>query len=55
MRAGLAVADVGAGMYAAMGILMAVNERQRSGQGQWVQASLLQYLIAMLDFQVAAT
>ncbi|AOB25657.1 CaiB/BaiF CoA transferase family protein [Bordetella bronchiseptica] len=53
MRAGLAVADVGAGMYAAMGILMAVIERQRSGQGQWVQASLLHSLIAMLDFQVA--
>ena len=50
---GLAVADVGAGMYAAMGILMAVIERQRSGQGQWVQASLLHSLIAMLDFQVA--
>lgn len=53
MRAGLAVADVGAGMYAAVGILLAVIERQRSGQGQWVQSSLLHSLIAMLDFQAA--
>lgn len=53
MRAGLAVADVGAGMYAAVGILMAVIERERSGQGQWVQSSLLHSLIAMLDFQAA--
>lgn len=53
LRAGLAVADIGAGMYAAMGILLAVVERERSGQGQWVQSSLLHSLIAMLDFQVA--
>lgn len=53
MRAGLAVADVGAGMYAAVGILLAVIERARSGQGQWVQSSLLHSLIAMLDFQAA--
>jgi len=53
LRAGLAVADIGAGMYAAMGILLAVIERQRSGEGQWVQSSLLHSLIAMLDFQVA--
>lgn len=53
MRAGLAVADVGAGMYAAVGILLAVIERERSGEGQWVQSSLLHSLIAMLDFQAA--
>src|SRR5690606_25563543 len=53
LRAGLAVADVGAGMYAAMGILLAVIERNNSGKGQWVQSSLLHSLISMLDFQVA--
>ena len=53
MRAGLAVADVGAGMYAAMGILMAGHRAPAFRPGQWVQASLLHSLIAMLDFQVA--
>jgi crotonobetainyl-CoA:carnitine CoA-transferase CaiB-like acyl-CoA transferase len=53
MRAGIAVADSSAGLYAAIGILMALAERQRSGEGQWVQTSLLQAQIAMLDFQAA--
>ena len=53
VRAGLAVADSSSGLYAAIGILVALLERERSGQGQWVQASLLHSMVAMLDFQVA--
>ena len=53
MRAGIAVADVGAGLYCAMGILTALLEREVSGEGQWVKVSLLQAMIAMLDFQAA--
>jgi crotonobetainyl-CoA:carnitine CoA-transferase CaiB-like acyl-CoA transferase len=53
MRAGIAVADSSAGNYAAMGILIALAERERSGKGQWVQTSLLQAMIAMTDFQAA--
>jgi crotonobetainyl-CoA:carnitine CoA-transferase CaiB-like acyl-CoA transferase len=53
MRAGIAVADSSAGMYCAMGILTALLEREVSGKGQWVQVSLLQAMIAMLDFQAA--
>ena len=53
VRAGLAVADMSAGLYAAIGILVALNERERSGKGQWVHASLLHAQIAMMDFQVA--
>ncbi len=53
VRAGIAVADSSAGNYCAMGILMALLEREASGEGQWVQASLLQAMIAMLDFQAA--
>ncbi len=53
MRAGIAVADSSAGIYAASGILIALAERERSGVGQWVQTSLLQSQIAMLDFQAA--
>ncbi|TMM50745.1 CaiB/BaiF CoA transferase family protein [Sulfitobacter sabulilitoris] len=53
MRAGTAVADLSSGVYAATGILLALTERARSGRGQWVQTSLLQSQIAMMDFQAA--
>jgi crotonobetainyl-CoA:carnitine CoA-transferase CaiB-like acyl-CoA transferase len=52
-RAGTAVADLSAGLYAATGILIALNERAVSGLGQWVQTSLLQAQIALMDFQAA--
>jgi formyl-CoA transferase len=53
MRAGIAVGDLAAGLCAAIGILIALHERQRSGEGQWVQTSLLEALLFMLDFQGA--
>jgi crotonobetainyl-CoA:carnitine CoA-transferase CaiB-like acyl-CoA transferase len=53
MRAGIAVADTSSGLYAAIGVLIALSERERSGQGQWVKTSLLQAQIAMMDFQAA--
>lgn len=53
VRAGIAVADSAAGLYAALGILVALQERARSGEGQWVRSSLLQAQIAMMDFQAA--
>lgn len=53
LRVGIPVTDLAAGMYLAMGILVALHERDRSGRGQWVQTSLLEAMIAMLDFQAA--
>ena len=53
MRAGIAIADTGAGLYCAMGILTALLEREVSGEGQWVQVSLLEAMVALLDFQAA--
>jgi formyl-CoA transferase len=53
MRVGTALADLSAGVFAALGILVALHERQQSGRGQWVQTSLLQAQIFMLDFQNA--
>ena len=53
MRAGAAVADTAAGLYAAVGILIALAEREKSGEGQWVHTSLLQSQIALCDFQAA--
>ncbi len=52
-RAGLAVADSSAGLYAALGVMAALLERETSGKGQWVHASLLHAQIAMMDFQGA--
>jgi crotonobetainyl-CoA:carnitine CoA-transferase CaiB-like acyl-CoA transferase len=53
VRAGIPLADLSAGIFAAQGILLALFERERSGEGQWVQTSLLQAQIFMLDFQAA--
>src|SRR3954466_9367578 len=53
VRAGIAVADVGAGLHCAIGCMIALLEREVSGQGQWVSSSLLQAMISMCDFQAA--
>src|ERR687883_210799 len=49
----IAIADLTAGLFAALGILVALLERESSGEGQWIQSSLLQAQIFMLDFQAA--
>jgi crotonobetainyl-CoA:carnitine CoA-transferase CaiB-like acyl-CoA transferase len=51
VRAGIPVADLSAGLYAAIGIMVALLEREASREGQWVHTSLLEAQIAMLDFQ----
>ncbi|WP_108645523.1 CaiB/BaiF CoA transferase family protein [Polynucleobacter rarus] len=53
MRAGVAITDITAGYIAACGAMTALLEREVSGQGQWVQSSLIQAGIAMMDFQAA--
>jgi len=53
MRAGCAVSDTASGLYCALGILTALLEREESGEGQWVEVSLLNAMIALLDFQAA--
>jgi len=53
MRAGVAITDITAGYIAACGMLTALLEREISGEGQWVQSSLIQAGVAMMDFQAA--
>ena len=53
VRVGIPIADLCAGLFAAQGIMIALLEREQSGKGQWVQSSLLQSQIFMLDFQAA--
>jgi crotonobetainyl-CoA:carnitine CoA-transferase CaiB-like acyl-CoA transferase len=51
VRAGIAVSDSAAGHQLAIGILVALHERARTGLGQWVRVSLLEAMITFLDFQ----
>jgi formyl-CoA transferase len=53
VRVGVPIADLAAGVYLAVGILAALHERERSGQGRWVRTSLLEAMVAMLDCQAA--
>jgi crotonobetainyl-CoA:carnitine CoA-transferase CaiB-like acyl-CoA transferase len=53
VRAGIPVADLAAGLYLAVGVLVALHDRSRTGTGRWVQTSLLESMIAMMDFQAA--
>jgi len=53
VRAGYAVTDLAAGLHAAVGILVALHDRDRSGEGAWVRTSLLEAAIGLLDFQAA--
>jgi formyl-CoA transferase len=53
VRVGVPIADLAAGLYASIGILTALLQREETGKGQWIRTSLLQAQIAMLDFQAA--
>jgi crotonobetainyl-CoA:carnitine CoA-transferase CaiB-like acyl-CoA transferase len=53
VRVGIPVADLTAGLFAALGILVALLEREKSKKGQHIETSLLQAQIFMLDFQGA--
>ena len=53
VRAGIAVADSGSGIYLACGVLTALLERERTGTGRWVRTSLVESLVALMDFQAA--
>ena len=48
---GIAVSDSAAGHQLALGIMIALYDRQRTGRGQWVKVSLLEAMISFLDFQ----
>ena len=53
VRVGIPIADLTAGLFCAQAILVALLEREVSGEGQWLQTSLLQAQVFMLDFQAA--
>ncbi len=51
IKVGVAIADINSGMMAAYGILSALYHRERTGEGQMVQTSLFETMIAQLTFQ----
>ncbi|MBT5457078.1 MAG: CoA transferase [Rhodospirillaceae bacterium] len=53
MRVGIPIADLCTGLFTGLGILTALIERDKSGEGQWLHSSLLQSQLFMLDFQAA--
>jgi crotonobetainyl-CoA:carnitine CoA-transferase CaiB-like acyl-CoA transferase len=53
VRAGIPIADLTAGLFASLGILVALLDREKSKKGQHIETSLLQAQIFMLDFQGA--
>jgi crotonobetainyl-CoA:carnitine CoA-transferase CaiB-like acyl-CoA transferase len=52
-RVGIPVSDLAAGLHLAIGILVALHDRARTGRGRWVRTSLLESMVAMMDFQAA--
>lgn len=58
LRAGSSVIDVAGGMFGVIGVLAALEERHRTGQGKLVQASLFEttvYLVGQHMAQLAVT
>jgi len=53
MRVGVAVNDVMAGTLLALGVMMALYQRQATGEGRYVHTSLLEAQVFLLDFQAA--
>ncbi len=53
MRVGIPIDDLTAGNLLALGVMMALFDRERTGVGRWVTTSLLEAQIFMLDFQAA--
>ncbi len=52
-KVGIAVSDIGAGMWAAFAIMTALHHRDRTGEGQYIDISMLDAQIAWLTYQAA--
>ena len=52
-RIPLAISDVGAGLYLTIGVLAALQARQKTGEGQWVETSLLEATVSLGVYEAA--
>ncbi len=53
VRVGIPIADLTAGNLLALAVMMALFQREETGEGRWVHTSLLEAQVFMLDFQAA--
>jgi len=53
VRVGISLGDIAAGLFAAIGILSALYERHKSGQGQMIDVAMLDTQVALLENAVA--
>jgi formyl-CoA transferase len=53
VRVGIPIADLCSGIFLAQGILVALLDREHTGEGKWVSTSLLEAMLSMLDFQAS--
>src|SRR5207244_6485229 len=54
VRAGVSIADISAGMYAAFAILAALHARERTGRGQYIDVSMLEGQLGILSGMIGA-
>jgi crotonobetainyl-CoA:carnitine CoA-transferase CaiB-like acyl-CoA transferase len=52
VRAGVSILDLGTGVWMALGVLAALLERQKSGKGQRVDASLFQTGVTLMSYHL---
>jgi len=49
-KAGIAIADIASGMYAVIGIMMALYQREKTGEGQFIDVSMLDSIVSWLGY-----
>jgi itaconate CoA-transferase len=49
-KAGIAIADIAAGMYAALGIVLALFQREKTGEGQMIDISMFESIVSWLGY-----
>jgi len=54
VRAGVSIADITAGMYAAFGVLAALHARAATGRGQFIDVSMLEGQLGILSGMIGA-
>jgi crotonobetainyl-CoA:carnitine CoA-transferase CaiB-like acyl-CoA transferase len=52
-KVGIAVTDIGAGMWSAFAIMAAIHHRHEHGEGQYIDVSMLDAQVAWLTYQAA--
>ena len=49
-KAGIAIADIAAGLYSALGIVLALFQREKTGEGQMIDISMFESIVSWLGY-----